>query len=160
MTNEQKIKAYLAAGHRVKATSIDWGSYTIYEQPEDWWVISYKIGDGELELFEIDDWEDCTIEPLPLPPPPYKVWDKVIILDVAKQVANYSEWDQQKKDMIWKVFTIGDISFCIGIGEYSFPYWAVAPYFDDKEEEEKQTKIQELETRLATIAKEIELLKV
>mgnify|MGYP006888286146 FL=1 len=153
MTNEQKIKAYLDAGHYVKV-NLD----------NIWWyvtIVNYDIG-----KFIYSDWssdlcfkfEYDTIEPLPLTPPPYKEWDKVIILDVAKQVANYSEWDQKKKDMIWKVFTIDDVIFCIDIWEYSFPYWAVAPYFDDKEEE-KQTKIQELETQLATIAKELELLK-
>ena len=156
MTNEQKIKAYLAAGHHVKATSESGDVYTIYAMQDDFLVV-YVAEAGVTTLPSASfSWD--TIEPLPLTPPPYKEWDKVIILDVAKQVANYSEWDQKKKDMIWKVFTIDDVIFCIDIWEYSFPYWAVAPYLDD-EDEAKQTKIQELETQLATIAKELELLK-
>lgn len=156
MTNEQKIKAYLAAGHHVKVTSESGDVYTIYAMQDDFLVV-YIAEAGATTLPSASfSWD--TIEPLPLTPPPYKVWDKVIVLDVAKQVADYAEWDQEKKDMIWKVFTIYVIDYCINIDEYSFPYWAVAPYFDDKEEE-KQTKIQELESRLATIAKELELLK-
>lgn len=152
MTNEQKIKAYLAAGHHVKVTVLINNTITIVH--DNWWRFVSSNG----SLFDYGNLYDKIVEPLPLTPPPYKVWDKVIILDVAKQIINYSEWDQQKKDMIWEVFTIDDVHFCIDIWEYSFPYFAVAPYFDDKEEE-KQTKIQELESQLATIAKELELLK-
>lgn len=150
MTNEQKIKAYLAAGHHVKVGE---NVLTLVHNNGTRFISS----DGS--NFYHDEFESYSIYPFPLTPPPYKEWDKVIILDVAKQVANYSEWDQKKKDMIWKVFTIDDVIFCIDIWEYSFPYWAVAPYFDDKEEEEKQTKIQKLETQLSQIAKELELLK-
>ena len=157
MTNEQKIKAYLAAGHHVKVTSVAWDVYTIYAMQDDFFV-EYAEAEAGVTALPSASFSWDTIEPLPLPPPPYKVWDKVIILDVAKQIANYSEWDQEKKDMIWKVFTIYSLDYCINIWPYSFPYWAVAPYFDDKDDE-KQTKIQELETQLATIAKELELLK-
>lgn len=150
MTNEQKIKAYLAAGHHVKVTILINNTITIVH--DNWWRFVSSNG----SLFDYDSLDDKIVEPLPLPPPPYKVWDKVTILDVAKQVANYSEWDQQKKDMIWKVFTIDSVNYCINIWPYSFPYFTVAPYFD---EEAKQTKIQELESQLATIAKELELLK-
>lgn len=152
MTNEQKIKAYLAAGHHVKVTLLTNNTITIVH--DNWWKFVSSDGSN----FYHNEFESYDIYPFPLTPPPYKVWDKVIILDVAKQIINYSEWGQKKKDMIWKVFTIDDVIFCIDIGEYSFPYFAVAPYFDD-EEEEKQIKIQELESQLATIAKELELLK-
>lgn len=152
MTNEQKIKAYLAAGHHVKVTILINNTITIVH--DNWWRFVSSNG----SLFDYGSLDDKIVEPLPLPPPPYKKWDKVIILDVAKQVANYAEWDQEKKDMIWKVFTIYSLDYAINIWEYSFPYFAVAPYFDDKDEA-KQTKIQELESQLATIAKELELLK-
>ena len=152
MTNEQKIKAYLEAGHYVKVTILINNTITIVH--DNWWRFVSSNG----SLFDYDSLDDKIVEPLPLPPPTYKVWDKVIILDVAKQAVNYSEWNHTKRDMIWKVFTIDDVHFCIDIWEYSFPYFTVAPYFDD-EEEAKQTKIQELESQLATIAKELELLK-
>lgn len=149
MTNEQKIKAYLAAGHHVKVGE---NVLTLVHNNGTRFISS----DGS--NFYHDEFESYGIYPFPLTPTPYKVWDKVIILDVAKQIINYSEWDQQKKDMIWKVFTIDSVNYCINIWSYSFPYWAVAPAFDD-EDEAKQTKIQELESQLATIAKELELLK-
>ena len=157
MTNEQKIKAYLEAGHYVKANYIDWGSYKIYDQPEEWWVISYKIGDGELELFEIDGWEDCTVEPIPRKPP-YKVWDKVVVLDIAREMDWYDDLSDTKKWTVWKVWTITwicpDWTYIIN-NEAFFPSWSIAPAFDD----EKPTKIQELESQLAQIQKELELLK-
>jgi len=154
MTNEQKIKAYLAAGHHVKATSESWDVYTIYAMQDDFLVVYTEAEAGVTTLpFSSFSWD--TIEPLPLTPPPYKKLDKVIILDVAREVINYSDWDQKKKDMIWKVFDIGDVSYSIGIWDYEFPYWAIAPSFDDK----KQTKIQELEAQLAQIHKKLELLK-
>lgn len=149
MTNEQKIKAYLAAGHHAKVTILINNTITIVH--DNWWRFVSSNG----SLFDYGSLDDKIVEPLPLPPPPYKKWDKVIILDVAREVINYSDWDQEKKDMTWKVFEIGFVSYSIEIWDYEFPYWAVAPYFDD----EKQTKIQELESQLATIAKELELLK-
>ena len=167
MTNEQKIKAYLEAGHYVKATDTDWGSYKIYDQPEEWWVISYKIGDGELDLFEIDGWEDCTIEPISRKPS-YKVWDKVIVLEIAREIEEYNLLDSDQQEMIWWVFIIESIDFywirlnCSKDSRYddcyTFPSWCLAPYFDD-ENDERKTKIQELETQLAQIQKDLELLK-
>lgn len=146
MTNEQKIKSYLAAGHHVKV-----GADIMNIVYDNW--SRFISWDGS--NFYYSEFESYGIDPLPLTPPPYKKWDKVIILDVAREVINYSDWAQQKKDMVWKVFTIGDVSYSIGIWGYEFPYFAVAPYFDDA----KQTKIQELESQLSQIQKELELLK-
>ena len=100
MTNIEKVKRILDAGHWVKATDSDWVVYTIYTQPEDWWVISYKVCDGELELFQINEWEDCTIEVIQRIPTPYKAWDKVLVL------SNPNPNNQEIEDMVWKVCEI------------------------------------------------------
>lgn len=149
MTNEQKIKAYLAAGHHVKVTLLTGDTITIVH--DNWW----RFVSSDASTFYYGNLDKYQVEPLPLNPPQYKVWDKVIILDIVKEIDTYPRWDQEKKDMIWKVFEIGFVSYSLEIWEYEFPYWAIAPYFDD----EKQTKIQELESQLASIAKELELLK-
>ena len=152
MTNEQKIKAYLDAGHYVKV-NLD----------NIWWyvtIVNYDIG-----KFIYSDWssdlcfkfEYDMVEPTPRKPP-YKVWDKVIVLDIAREMDWYDDFSNTKKWTVWKVWTItwicSDWTYTIN-GETFFPSWAIAPAFDD----DKSTKIQELETQLATIAKELELLK-
>lgn len=151
MTNEQKIKAYLEAGHLVK-TYIDWWISTnlIYD--------NWKYFVNQYATFnEYDKFEDCTVEPIPRKPP-YKFWDKVVVLEIAREMDWYDDLSDTKKWTVWKVWTITwiypDWTYIIN-NEAFFPSWAIAPAFDD----EKPTKIQELESQLAQIQKEIELLK-
>lgn len=152
MTNEQKIKAYLDAGHLVK-TYIDWWISTnlIYD--------NWKYFVNQYATFnEYDKFENCTVEPIPRKPP-YKVWDKVIVLEIAREIDWYDNWGRNKKEQVWKVWSItmldNDWTYQID-NDVWLPSWAIAPAFDD----EKPTKIQELESQLAQIQKEIELLKV
>jgi len=151
MTNEQKIKAYLDAGHYVKAYI-------------DWWISTNLIYDNwkyfvnQYATFnEYDKFEDCTVEPIPRKPP-YKVWDKVIVLEIAREIDWYDNWGRNKKEQVWKVWSItmldNDWTYQID-NDVWLPSWAIAPAFDD----DKSTKIQELESQLAQIQKEIELLK-
>lgn len=155
MTNEQKIKAYLAAGHHVKVTILINNTITIVH--DNWWRFVSSNG----SLFDYDSLDDKIVEPLPLPPPPYKVWDKVIVLDIAVEMDWYDDFSNTKKWTVWKVWTItwicSDWTYTIN-GETFFPSWAIAPSFDN-ENDERKTKIQELESQLATIAKDLELLK-
>lgn len=151
MTNEQKIKAYLAAGHLVK-TYIDWWISTnlIYD--------NWKYFVNQYATFnEYDKFEDCTVEPIPRKPP-YKFWDKVVVLEIAREMDWYDDFSDTKKWTVWKVWTITwicpDWTYIIN-NEAFFPSWSIAPAFDD----DKSTKIQELESQLAQIQKEIELLK-
>ncbi len=152
MTNEQKIKAYLEAGHYVK---VNLGNI--------WWYVT--IVNYDMAKFIYSDWssdlcfkfESDMVEPIPRKPP-YKVWDKVVVLEIAREMDWYDDFSDTKKWTVWKVWTITwiypDWTYIIN-GEAFFPSWSIAPAFDD----DKSTKIQELESQLAQIQKEIELLK-
>ena len=154
MTNEQKIKAYLEAGHLVKAYVDGWISTNLIYDNWKYFVNQYAT------FNEYDKFENCTVEPIPRKPP-YKVWDKVVVLDIAREIYGYDDWDDCEKEQVWKVWTIvrlfNDWTYKVNTvdGSVWLPSWAMAPAFDD----EKPTKIQELESQLATIAKELELLK-
>jgi len=134
MTNIEKVKRILDAGHWVKATDKDWVVYTIYAQPEDWWVISYKVDDGELELFQINEWEDCTIEVIQRIPEAYNVGDKVLVL-------SNPEPDNEEKDaLVWKVCEIYLCGAHYQVWDtnksyyWTFPTYSLAPAFDDEKD--------------------------
>jgi len=139
MTNIEKVKRILDAGHWVKATDSDWVVYTIYAQPEDWWVISYKVCDGELELFQINEWEDCIIEVIQRIPTAYKAWDKVLVLSNPRPDRSNSEYVDK---MVWKVCevkTTDGFNYAVW-EEDKTDYWILptsylAPAFDEPKEE-------------------------
>jgi len=142
MTNIEKVKRILDAGHLVKATDSDWVVYTIYAQPEDWWVISYKVCDGELELFQINEWEDCTIEVIQRIPTPYVAGDKVLVL------SNPYPGIEDKEVMVWKVCEIN--SFHNGYYRvwtddksdwFYFPSHCLSPAFEEDSLSGKEAKI-------------------
>ena len=142
MTNIEKVKRILDAGHCVKATDKDWVVYTIYAQPEDWWVISYKVCDGELELFQINEWEDCTIEVIQRIPTPYKAWDKVLVL------SNPSPENRKIEDMVWKVCEVCEINHNVIdvwdtkiYSSWGFPAHCLAPAFEEDSLSGKEAKI-------------------
>ena len=141
MTNIEKVKHILDAGHWVKATDKDWVVYTIYAQPEDWWVISYKVDDGELELFQINEWEDCTIEVIQRIPTEYKAGDKVIVL------SNPDHYSDAKQEMVWKVLEIwlwNGINYVVSIDGklwYHFPNHCLAPAFEEDSLSGKEAKV-------------------
>ena len=136
MTNIEKIKRIIDVGHWVKATDKDWVVYTIYAQPEDWWVISYKVDDGELELFQINEWEDCTIEVIQRIPTPYVAWDKVLVLSNPRPDRSNSEYVDK---MVWKVCevkTTDGFNYAVW-DEDKTDYWilppsCLAPAFDEE----------------------------
>ncbi len=155
MTNEQKIKTYLEAGHYVE--TIAYSSVVSGE-----WIVIIHDNFGYFvsncgQKFWYSHFDNCQLVIIPRKPP-YKAWDKVIVLEVARDIDWYDDFSNSKKWMIWKIWTItwmcSDWAYVIN-GETFFPSWAIAPAFDD----DKSTKIQELESQLAQIQKEIELLK-
>lgn len=152
MTNEQKIKAYLEAGHYVKVNLlIDDSIIIVYDNG-----LRFVSSDGST-FYYVDFNDKPSVEPIPRKPP-YKFWDKVVVLEIAREMDWYDDFSDTKKWTVWKVWTITwicpDWTYIIN-NEAFFPSWAIAPAFDD----EKPTKIQELESQLAHIQKELELLK-
>ncbi len=142
MTNIEKVKRILDAGHFVKATDKDWVVYTIYAQPEDWWVISYKVCDGELELFQINEWEDCTIEVIQRIPTPYVAGDKVLVL------SNPSPENKDKEVMVWKILEVKDnLLYYYSIfntdksDRWNFPSHCLSPVFEEDSLSGKEAKI-------------------
>lgn len=142
MTNIEKIKRIIDVGHWVKATDKDWVVYTIYAQPEDWWVISYKVDDGELELFQINEWEDCTIEVIQRIPTAYKDWDKVLVL------SNPEPSIQNMQDMVWKVCevkTTDGFNYAVWDenknNDWILPPSCLAPAFEEDSLSGKEAKI-------------------
>jgi len=142
MTNIEKVKRILDAGHCVKATDKDWVVYTIYAQPEDWWVISYKVDDGELELFQINEWEDCTIEVIQRIYAPYKAGDKVLVL------SNHQKDIAEMQDMVWNVCEIewnNGIIYAVWNNKkdnfYYFPSHCLSPVFEEDSLSGKEAKI-------------------
>ena len=152
MTNEQKIKAYLAAGHYVKVNLLIDDSITVVYDNGSRFISS----DGSTFYYDGFDYNP-SVEPIPRKPN-YKVWDKVVVLEIAREMDWYDDFSDTKKWTVWKVWTITwicpDWTYIIN-NEAFFPSWSIAPAFDD----DKSTKIQELESQLAQIQKEIELLK-
>jgi len=151
MTNEQKIKAYLEAGHYVKVNLwIDDSIIIVYDNG-----LRFISSDGSAFYYDDFDYKP-SVEPIPRKPN-YKVWDKVVVLEIAREVNEFDSWFPEYKKMVSNVVTItSTIDTLYEINWWALiSSWVIAPAFDD----EKPTKIQELETQLAQIQKEIELLK-
>jgi hypothetical protein len=88
-------------------------------------------------------------------PEVYNRGDMVEVLEVAREVANYEDWDDEKKEMIGKQFCIEraytDLGgVCYGLGDYYLPHFAVRKVVDfaelekPKPEPEKKTVTLEL----------------
>ena len=154
MTNEQKIKAYLEAGHYVKVNLLIDDSITIvYDNG-----LRFVSSDGSTFYYDDFDYKP-SVEPIPRKPN-YKVWDKVVVLEIAREVNEFDSWFPEYKKMVSNVVTItSTIDTLYEINWWALiSSWVIAPYFDD-ENDERKTKIQELESQLAQIQKDLELLK-
>ncbi len=163
MTNEQKIKAYLEAGHYVKVNLlIDDSIIIVYDNG-----LRFVSSDGST-FYYVDFNDKPSVEPIPRKPP-YKVWEKVKVLDIARDIEEYNLLDSDQQEMIWWVYIIESIDgYWIRLNcspdtryddSYTFPSWCLAPAVDS-ENIERKTRIQELELQLVQIRKDLELLKV
>jgi len=141
MTNIEKVKRILDAGHWVKVSYPDGDILTItsYHGNE----ISY-LGKGLNCIFTFSNpsFKDCTIEVIQRIPTPYVAWDKVLVL------SNPSPDNQEIEDMVWKVCEVG-LSWA-----YSCPVWntnksknwylpltCIAPAFEEDSLSGKEAKV-------------------
>jgi len=141
MTNIEKVKRILDAGHWVRVTYPDGDILTItsYHGNE----ISY-LGKGLNCIFTFSNptFTNCTIEVIQRIPTPYEDWDKVLVL------SNPSPYDKDKEAMVWKVFEIN--SFHNGYYRvwtydksdwFYFPSHCLSPVFEEDSLSGKEAKI-------------------
>jgi hypothetical protein len=143
MTNIEKVKRILDAGHFVKAsTNKGWdGYYNIYDIVEEN-AITYSSG-WVLMLLPLHTLENYIFEPV-AKNPNYKVGEKVKVLDIAREIEEYNLLDSDQQEMIWWIYTIESID-CYWIrlkcdpdsrydDSYTFPSWCLSPAFDDEKD--------------------------
>ena len=146
MTNIEKVKRILDAGHWVKVTYEDGVTRIItsyYNGKFGQCMLSYVRTDADIMfVLSTPDFKDCTIEVIQRIPTPYKAWDKVLVL------SNPSPDIIGKEAMVWKVCEIKHI--CTYSDEvynedksnsWSFPSWCLAPVFDEDSLSGKEAKI-------------------
>jgi len=138
MTNIEKVKRILDAGHYVGITYPDWTMCTAtsyhnnrvsYFHKESLWTINSSF-------------EDCTIEVIQRIPTPYVAWDKVLVL------SNPHHDIEEKCAMVWKVCEIN--SFHNGYYRvwtddksdwFYFPSHCLSPAFEEDSLSGKEAKI-------------------
>lgn len=128
MTNIEKIKRILDAGHWVKATS-EWFIITItsYNKNE----FTY-LHDGSIHISTYN-FDNYTIEVIQRIPTPYKAGDKVLVL------SNPSPDVVSMENMIWKILEVKDnLSYYYSIfntdksDRWNFPAHCLAPAFEEE----------------------------
>ena len=131
MTNIEKVKRILDAGHWAKVTYPDGVICTVTSYYE--WLFSYFRTDIEIMGTIRDGFKDCTIEVIQRIPTPYKAWDKVLVL------SNPYPNDTSTEHIVWKICSISKSSWlCINVwdGEkyssWSVPNHCLAPAFDEE----------------------------
>ena len=141
MTNIEKVKRILDAGHWVKVIPSSRNGYKI--------LTSYN----EDQFSCIDDdimnicwtnpksFKDCTIEVIQRIPTAYKAGDKVLVL------SNPSPQVESIQDMVWNVYTIKekcDMQYKVWHNKYEwfyFPNYCLAPTFEEDSLSGKEAKI-------------------
>lgn len=137
MTNIEKVKRILDAGHWVKVTYQDGYTYTItsYREKTDCYdAYSYIDMKWNMECDDIE-FKNCTIEVIQRIPTPYKAWDKVLVL------SNPNPNFEDKEAMVWEVCEVSDISsLAINVFNvdktrtWQFNLHQLAPAFDDEKD--------------------------
>ena len=150
MTNIEKVKRILDAGHWVKATS-EWFIITItsYNKNE----FTY-LHDGSIHISTYN-FNNYTIEVIQRIPTPYKQGDKVLVL------SNPTPDFKEKEAMVWKIMKVN----CYHNGYYRvwtddpedwfyFPHHCLSPAFDDEEISDTNRIISGKEAKIVIDGKE------
>ena len=135
MTNIEKVKRILDAGHRVRITFTKWrcaGDTCIITSYSKCNFSYITKGDTVLSTIEPKLIKDCTIEVIQRIPTAYKAWDKVLVLSNPEPDNRYTQ------DMVWKVYDVESIDvwgiYILDIDSDSWyiPHSCIAPAFDDE----------------------------
>ena len=133
MTNIEKVKRILDAGHWVKVTYPTNDGYiqtmTSYYNDD----FSYIANDeGNIYTVRGASFKDCTIEVIQRIPTAYVAWDKVLVL------SNPDHYSDAKQEMVWKVLEIwlwNGINYVVSIDGklwYHFPSYCLSPVFEEE----------------------------
>ena len=140
MTNIEKVKRILDAGHWVKVTyDYDGVIRTVTSYYEC--LFSYFRTDVETMSTIRDDFKDCTIEVIQRIPTPYVAWDKVLVLSNPEPDNKYTQ------DMVWKVYDVESIDvwgiYILDIDSDSWyiPHSCIAPAFEEDSLSGKEAKV-------------------
>ena len=139
MTNIEKVKRILDAGHYVKVIYPDGDFITVTSYNEE--KFSYNDS-GLLILISIDKtFSNCTIEVIQRIPTPYVAWDKVLVL--SNPTGNES-----MDNMVWKILEVKDnLSYYYSIfntdksDRWNFPAHCLSPAFEEDSLSGKEAKI-------------------
>ena len=140
MTNIEKVKRILDAGHWVKVTTGDGETYTItsYLNDKYTWIDDNNVWVGNI----IPKWS--TIEVIQRIYAPYKAGDKVLVLSNPEPDSSTME------SMVWKVCEVCDINgngygydvWCENRFDYHyFTSCCLAPVFDEDSLSGKEAKV-------------------
>ena len=131
MTNIEKVKRILDAGHWVKVTYPNSVTRIITSYYE--FLFSFVHTDTEnMSVLSAHDFKNCTIEVIQRIPTAYKDWDKVLVL------SNPDHYSDAKQEMVWKVLEIwlwNGINYVVSIDGklwYHFPNHCLSPAFDEE----------------------------
>ena len=151
MTNIEKVKRILDAGHWVKVTFEDGETTTITSCLGN--EYSYIDGDGFWIGDIISDWS--TIEVIQRIPTPYVASDKVLVL------SNPSPDNIYKEAMAWKVCEVyrfdSEVYHIYELDKsdhWEFPAHCLAPVFDDEEISDMNRIISGKEAKIVIDGKE------
>ena len=141
MTNIEKVKRILDAGHLVKVTYPDNGyiqTVTSYHSNE----FSYT-DKNPTNIYTVRNpsFKDCTIEVIQRIPTAYKAWDKVLVL--SNPTGNES-----MDNMVWKILEVKDnLSYYYSIfntdksDRWNFPAHCLSPAFEEDSLSGKEAKV-------------------
>ena len=138
MTNIEKVKRILDAGHWVRVIDEDFEPLIITSYKDNYF--SYIDSEDVLQVTDIG-FIGCTIEVIQRIPTEYKDWDKVLVL------SNPDHYSDAKQEMVWKVLEIwlwNGINYVVSIDGklwYHFPNHCLAPAFDEDSLSGKEAKV-------------------
>lgn len=140
MTNIEKVKRILDAGHWVKVIGSSRNGYktlTSYNKDE----FSY-IEDDIMNLCKTNkqSFQDCTIEVIPRIPTAYVAWDKVLVL------SNPRPDNSMMDEFVWKVCEVSSVGWSeiyVSYKDYGryFPYHCLSPAFEEDSLSGKEAKV-------------------
>lgn len=120
--NPTLLKDLILAGHRV-ACKLIIGQWKVFLRTNWQWKFQWQshwisIEDAiekqlsgtlrsDWSIRQQLTWEYKIVTPLPQLP---QVWDTVEVLEICRELPWFDDWDADRKDMVWKRFTVKEIN--------------------------------------------------